>query len=139
MIGEVLFTGTEPVYAHPGDAGADLVADGDYIIGHGVVTTVRTGVNVALPNGCVGLVFPRSGWGSEFGLSLANTVGVIDSGYRGEIVLKMTLNRAGSLSVRRGDRVAQMVVVPFVRAQFTRVAVLPDSVRGADGFGSTGV
>lgn len=138
MIGEVLFTGTEPVYAHPGDAGADLFADGDYIIGHGVVTTVRTGVNVALPNGCVGFVFPRSGWGSEFGLSLANTVGVIDSGYRGEIVLKMTLNRPGSLSVRRGDRVAQLVVVPFVRAQFTRVAVLPDSVRGDAGFGSTG-
>lgn len=138
MIGEVLFTGTEPVYAHPGDAGADLRADGDYIIGHGAVTTVHTGLRVALPNGCVGLVFPRSGWASEHGLALANTVGVIDAGYRGEIMLKLMLNRPGSLSVRRGDRVAQMVVVPFVRAQFTRVAVLPDSVRGDAGFGSTG-
>lgn len=140
MIGEVLFTGTEPVYAHPGDAGADLVADGDYIIGHGVVTVVHTGTYVAMPNNVYGEVVPRSGLGTRHGLALANTVAIIDPSYRGEIVLHMMLNRPGdTLPVRKGDRIAQIVFKPFVRASFMRVAVLPDSVRGADGFGSTGV
>ena len=135
---EVLFTGIEPVYAHEGDAGADLETDRDCIVGYGTVTMVGTGLSVALPNGCVGLVFPRSGLGTEHGLALANTVGVIDAGYRGEIMLGLTLNRPGSLSLKKGERVAQLVIVPFMRAQFTRVAVLPDTVRGVQGFGSTG-
>lgn len=135
---EVLYTGTEPTYAHPGDAGADLTADTDYVIGYGEVTTVHTGTSVALPNGCVGLVFPRSGFGTKHGLALANTVGVIDAGYRGEIILQLTLNRPGTLSVKAGERIAQLVVMPAFQADFHRVTTLPDSVRGAAGFGSTG-
>lgn len=135
---EVLFTGVAPVYAHEGDAGADLVTDRDCIVSQGRVVTVGTGLSIALPNGCVGIVVPRSGLGTKHGLALANTVGVIDAGYRGEIKLGLTLNRPGSLSLKKGERVAQLVIAPFMRAQFTKVAVLPDTVRGDQGFGSTG-
>lgn len=135
---EVLFTGTQPTYAHEGDAGADLVTSSEVIVRHGAVTMVGTGLSIALPNGCVGLVLPRSGLGTRFGLALANTVGVIDAGFTGEIKLGLTLNQPGSLSLKKGERVAQLVIVPFMRAQFTRVSVLPDTVRGVQGFGSTG-
>ena len=136
---EVLFTGNPPDYAHQGDAGADLVADSDYIVGYGQVTQVHTGTYLAMPDRVYGEVVPRSGWGTKYGLALANTVGIIDPTYRGEILLQLTLNRPGTLSIRKGDRVAQIIFKPFMRAQFHRVQHLPDSVRGTDGFGSTGI
>ena len=129
-----------PAYAHPGDAGADLVTTVDVHLEPGERVLVPTGVAIALPEGYVALVHPRSGLAARFGVSIVNAPGTVDAGYRGEIkVLLVNHDRTQPVELRRGDRVAQLVVQRFERAVFTEVEDLPESVRGAGGYGSTGV
>ena len=128
-----------PSYAHPGDAGADLVTTVDLSLAPGERALVPTGISIALPDGYVALVHPRSGLAARHGLSIVNTPGTIDAGYRGEIkVLLINHDPTESIVLRRGDRIAQLVVQRFERARFVAVDVLPESVRGIGGYGSTG-
>lgn len=128
-----------PSYAHPGDAGADLRTTVDLTLEPGERALVPTGVALALPTGYVALVHPRSGLAARHGLSIVNTPGTIDSGYRGEVkVLLVNHDPREAIHLRRGDRVAQLVVQRYERVRFVEVDVLPDSVRGAGGYGSTG-
>ena len=128
-----------PTYAHPGDAGADLHTTVDVTIGPGERTLVPTGLSIALPDGYVALVHPRSGLAARHGLSIVNTPGTVDAGYRGEIkVLLINHDPVEAVTLTRGDRIAQLVVQRFERARFVEVEVLPDSPRGAGGYGSTG-
>ena len=128
-----------PAYAHPGDAGADLVTAVDLILAPGERALVPTGVALALPDGYVALVHPRSGLAARHGLSIVNTPGTIDAGYRGEIkVLLINHDPHESVELQRGDRVAQLVVQRFERAAFVAVDELPASARGTGGYGSTG-
>ncbi|MBZ5738668.1 dUTP diphosphatase [Nocardioides mangrovi] len=128
-----------PAYAHPGDAGADLVTTIDLTLQPGERGLVPTGIAIALPPGYVALVHPRSGLAARHGLSIVNTPGTVDAGYRGEIkVLLINHDPAEPIELRRGDRVAQLVVQRFETARFVEVEGLPDSVRGAGGYGSTG-
>jgi dUTP pyrophosphatase len=128
-----------PSYAHPGDAGADLVAAEPVELGPGERAVVPTGVAIALPEGYAGFVHPRSGLGARFGVTVVNAPGTIDAGYRGEIKVTL-LNTDLKEPVRfaRGDRIAQLIVQRVERATFQEVDTLPGSVRGAGGFGSTG-
>lgn len=136
---QVPFTGPEPRYAQPGDAGADLTAREDVVLEPGERRLVGTGLAIALPEGTVGLVTPRSGLAHRAGLSIVNAPGIIDAGYRGEIkVCLVNLDPREPIRIAAGDRIAQLVVVPFVVAQFTRVEALDATVRGAGGYGSTG-
>ena len=128
-----------PRYALPGDAGADLTLAEDVELAPLQRALVGTGVAVAIPEGYAGFVHPRSGLAHRHGLSLVNAPGTIDAGYRGEIKVNLVnLDPAIPLVLRRGERVAQLVVQPVVRARFVPVAELPDSERGAGGHGSTG-
>ena len=128
-----------PTYAHHGDAGADLVTAVDVVLGPGERALVPTGVALALPDGYVALVHPRSGLAARHGVSLVNTPGTIDAGYRGEIkVLLINHDLHEPVELRRGDRVAQLVVQRFEHARFVAVDQLPESDRGAGGYGSTG-
>jgi dUTP pyrophosphatase len=128
-----------PAYAHPGDAGADLLTTVDVTLAPGERALVPTGVAIALPDGYVALVHPRSGLAARHGLSIVNTPGTIDAGYRGEIkVLLVNHDPVSPIELRRGDRIAQLVVQRFERARFVEVDQLPDSVRGDGGYGSTG-
>jgi dUTP pyrophosphatase len=128
-----------PAYAHPGDAGADLVTAVDVTLAPGERALVGTGVALALPDGYVALVHPRSGLAARHGLSIVNTPGTIDAGYRGEIkVLLVNHDLHEPVQLRRGDRIAQLVVQRFERARFVAVDELPGSARGAGGYGSTG-
>jgi dUTP pyrophosphatase len=128
-----------PSYAHPGDAGADLVTAVDVTLRPGERSLVPTGIAIAVPEGYVALVHPRSGLAARHGLSIVNTPGTIDSGYRGEVkVLLVNLDPAEPIELRRGDRVAQLVFQRVEQAAFAEVEVLPDSVRGVGGYGSTG-
>ncbi len=128
-----------PSYAHPGDAGADLVSAMEVTLAPGERVLVPTGVAVALPEGFVALVHPRSGLAARHGLSIVNTPGTIDSGYRGEIkVLLINHDRVDAVHVRRGDRIAQLVIQRVERARFIEVDELPGSSRGTGGYGSTG-
>jgi dUTP pyrophosphatase len=128
-----------PSYAHPGDAGADLMTAVDLTLDPGERALVPTGVSIALPEGYVALVHPRSGLAARHGLSIVNTPGTIDAGYRGEIkVLLVNHDPSEPVSLRRGDRVAQLVFQRVERAVFTEVDALPESVRGIGGYGSTG-
>ncbi len=128
-----------PRYAHPGDAGLDLYSAQDVTIAPGERVVVGSGVAVAIPEGYVGLVSPRSGTAVRSGLSMVNTPGVVDSGYRGEVRLALVnLDRAEPIRIARGDRVAQMVIVAVLSADVVETEELPASVRGEDGFGSTG-
>lgn len=128
-----------PSYARPGDAGADLCTTVDVELAPGERALVPTGVAVALPEGYVALVHPRSGLAARHGLSIVNTPGTVDSGYRGEVkVLLVNHDRTESISLRRGDRVAQLVVQRYERVRYVEVDALPESVRGAGGYGSTG-
>jgi dUTP pyrophosphatase len=128
-----------PAYAHPGDAGADLVTAVDVSLAPGERALVPTGIALALPEGYVALVHPRSGLAARHGLSIVNTPGTIDAGYRGEIkVLLINHDPREPIELRRGDRVAQLVIQRFERAGFVEVDALPDSARGAGGYGSTG-
>ena len=128
-----------PSYAHAGDAGADLYAAEDVELKPGERAVVGTGVAIALPDGYAAFVHPRSGLAAKHGVTLVNAPGTVDAGYRGEI--KVTLINTDAkepFRLRRGDRVAQLVVQRVERAAFYEVERLPGSVRGANGFGSTG-
>jgi dUTP pyrophosphatase len=128
-----------PQYAHPGDAGADLRTTVDVNLAPGERALVPTGIAVALPVGYAAFVQPRSGLAARCGLSIVNSPGTIDSGYRGEIkVLLVNLDPATPIRLSRGDRVAQLVIQPVEQARFHVVDDLPDSARGAGGYGSTG-
>ena len=125
-----------PGYAHPGDAGIDLYAD-KYAIVTGETVLISTGVAVAVPDGHVGLVCPRSGL-SKHGVTVANAPGVIDSGYRGEVMVRLTTTSKNPYRVHRGDRIAQLLIIPIVRPEVNVVVDLDDTERGTGGFGSTG-
>ncbi len=128
-----------PAYCHPGDAGADLVTRVDVTLQPGERCTVPTGVRLALPPGYAAFIHPRSGLARRHGLTVVNAPGTVDAGYRGEIeVTLLNTDRTQALSLRRGDRIAQLVVQPVVMARFEVVAELSDSVRGSRGFGSSG-
>ncbi len=128
-----------PSYAHPGDAGADLLTTVDLRLEPGERALVPTGVALALPEGYVAFVHPRSGLAARHGLSIVNTPGTIDAGYRGEIkVLLINHDPREAIELRRGDRVAQLLIQRVERARFVEVDELPDSVRGEGGYGSTG-
>ncbi len=128
-----------PAYEHPGDAGLDLRAREDVELAPGERALVPTGIAIALPAGTVALVCPRSGLAARHGVGLVNAPGVIDAGYRGEIAV-ILVNHDPTTPVRlsRGDRIAQLVIQPVLRAEVIDVEVLPGSHRGSGGFGSTG-
>lgn len=128
-----------PSYAHPGDAGADLRTTVDVTLAPGERALVPTGIGIALPDGYVALVHPRSGLAARHGLSIVNSPGTVDAGYRGEVkVMLINHDPVEAVELRRGDRIAQLVIQRFERARFVEVGQLPDSVRGEGGYGSTG-
>ena len=128
-----------PSYAHPGDAGADLHAAESVLLGPGERATVSTGVAIALPDGYVAFVVPRSGLAFKHGITIVNAPGAVDAGYRGEIkVMLINHDPREPIELRRGDRIAQLVIQRFERAEFIDVEALPESVRGSGGYGSTG-
>jgi|SRR5438309_12103845 len=129
-----------PVYARAGDAGADLVARDDVVLAAGGGrAVVGTGVAVAIPDGYAGLVLPRSGLAVRHGVTVVNAPGLVDAGYRGELrVALVNTDPSADYVVRRGDRVAQLVIVAVEQAAFAVVNELPDSARGHGGFGHTG-
>jgi len=128
-----------PAYAHPGDAGADLVAAEDVVLAPGERRLVPTGIAIALPDGYVGLVHPRSGLAHRLGVTVLNAPGTVDAGYRGEIKVNLVNHDpAATVKISRGDRIAQLLVQRVERAVFRPVDELPDTVRGAGGHGSTG-
>ncbi len=128
-----------PSRAHPGDAGLDLHAAEAAHIGPGERWSVGTGVAVEIPDGHAGLVLPRSGLAREHGISLVNSPGLIDSGYRGEVrVLLLNTDPAETFRVRAGDRIAQLVIAPIAIAEPVEAEALADSARGDGGFGSSG-
>jgi len=142
---EVLLSTTDPdvpvpAYAHPGDAGADITTRVDVELAPGQRLTVPTGLRIALPDGYVALVHPRSGLAAKHGVTIVNAPGTVDAGYRGEISVTL-LNTDATTTVRlaRGDRIAQLVIQKVERAAFVTVAALPGTHRGDGGFGSTGV
>jgi dUTP pyrophosphatase len=128
-----------PSRAHEGDAGLDLYSCEAAHIGPGERWSVGTGVGVEIPAGHAGLVLPRSGLARDHGISLVNSPGLIDSGYRGELrVLLLNNDPAETFRVERGDRIAQLVLVPIALATPVEAAVLADSARATGGFGSSG-
>lgn len=136
----LIASGAVPVYAHPGDAGADLSSAQQLTLGPGERATVGTGVSIALPDGHAAFVVPRSGLAARRGITIVNSPGTVDAGYRGEIrvtLLNTDLHEPFEIAV--GDRIAQLIVMPVAQAQFIPVDELPDSRRGDQGFGSTGV
>ena len=128
-----------PAYAHPGDAGADLSCAHDVVLGPGERSTVATGVSIALPDGYAAFVHPRSGLAARHGVTVLNTPGTVDAGYRGEIrVTLLNTDPSTPVTFHRGDRIAQLVVQRVEQAEFVVMPELPGSVRGSGGFGSTG-
>jgi dUTP pyrophosphatase len=129
-----------PAHAHDGDAGYDLHAAEAVRLGAGERASVGTGIAVAIPEGCAGLVLPRSGLAAKHGITLVNAPGLIDSGYRGEVrVLLLNTDRSDSFDVEVGDRIAQLVLVRFESGPAEEAESLDETVRGIGGFGSTGV
>ena len=130
---------TLPIAQHPGDAGLDLRANADVEVPPGERAMIPTGVAVGIPDGHAGLVLPRSGLASRHGLTLANAPGLIDAGYRGEVIVAaVNLDRTEAVKVARGDRIAQLVIVALPAVAPTWATALPPSHRGEGGFGSTG-
>lgn len=128
-----------PVYAHPGDAGADLVSAEALTLPPGGRALVGTGLRIALPEGYVAFVVPRSGLAIKHGITIVNSPGTVDAGYRGEIkVTLLNTDAESAYDIAVGDRIAQLIVMPVPRANFIPVDTLPESVRGEGGFGSTG-
>ena len=128
-----------PTYAKGGDAGADLVTTKDFTLSPGERALIPTGISIALPDGYVALVHPRSGLAIKHGISMVNTPGTVDAGYRGELqVILINHDLTQPVSFKKGDRIAQLVIQKVERAQFVEVENLPGSERSADGFGSTG-
>jgi len=129
-----------PGYAHPGDAGADLVTTSDLDLAPGERAVVGTGVAIALPEGFAAFVHPRSGLAARAGLTVVNAPGTVDAGYRGEIkVCLINHDLRERVRLSRGDRIAQLVVQRVERVMFAEVAELPESARGNGGYGSTGL
>jgi dUTP pyrophosphatase len=141
---EVLLTRLDPdvplpSYAHPGDAGADLVTTEDVHLEPGERVVVGTGVAIALPDGFAAFVHPRSGLAARLGVGIVNAPGTVDAGYRGEIrVVLVNHDPRSPVELRRGERIAQLVIQQVERARFVVVDTLPGSVRGTGGYGSTG-
>jgi dUTP pyrophosphatase len=128
-----------PAYAHPGDAGADLCAAEEVVLPPGGRATVGTGLAVAVPDGFAAFVHPRSGLAARHGITVVNAPGTVDAGYRGEVrVVLLNTDAHEPFTVRRGDRIAQLVVQPVTRVRFLDVEELPPTPRGEGGFGSTG-
>jgi dUTP pyrophosphatase len=128
-----------PVYSHPGDAGADLKSTDAVTLAPGERAVIGTGVSIALPDGYVAFVVPRSGLAAKHGITVVNAPGTVDAGYRGEIkVTLLNTDQSNAYTIAPGDRIAQMIVQPVSRARFVPVDTLPGSLRGDGGFGSTG-
>ena len=128
-----------PRYAKGGDAGADLTTTIDFTLAPGERQLVPTGIAIALPDGYVALVHPRSGLAIKAGITLLNAPGTVDAGYRGEIsCILINHDRSESISFKKGDRIAQLVIQKVERADFIELSELPGSGRGSGGFGSTG-
>lgn len=138
---EVLITAQSvPSYSHPGDAGADLSSSEALTLAPGQRATVGTGVSIALPAGYVAFIVPRSGLAAKQGITVVNSPGTVDAGYRGEIkVTLLNTDSSDSFEIAIGDRIAQMIVMPVTQARFIPVEKLPVSERGESGFGSTGL
>ncbi len=128
-----------PTLGNAGDAGYDLRAAIDIVLEPGDRALVPTGVRIAIPNGYVGLVHPRSGLAVKNGITVLNAPGTIDSGYRGEIMVPLINHSREPFSISRGDRIAQIIFQAYEQVRFIAVAELPGSQRGSQGFGSTGV
>jgi dUTP pyrophosphatase len=128
-----------PTYAMPGDAGADIVTTVDVVLAPGQRAVVPTGLAIALPDGYAAFVHPRSGLAARTGMSLVNAPGTVDAGYRGEIkVIVINHDQVEPIVLRRGDRIAQLVIQKVELGEFIDVGELPESTRGAGGHGSTG-
>jgi dUTP pyrophosphatase len=128
-----------PSYAKGGDAGADLSTAIDFTIAPGERKLIPTGISIALPDGYAAFVHPRSGLAIKYGVSMVNTPGTIDAGYRGELqVILINHDLTQSASFKKGDRIAQLVIQKVERAEFVEVTQLPGSQRASGGFGSTG-
>ena len=130
--------GFAPVYAKPGDAGADLRSTEALEIEPGGRALVKTGVSIAMPDGVVGLVHPRSGLAAKHGITVLNAPGTVDAGYRGEIMVTLLNTSSEAFQVLVGDRIAQILFQRVERARFIQVTTLPESSRGETGFGSSG-
>ena len=129
-----------PAYAKPGDAGADLRSRVDFELEPGERALVPTGVAIALPEGYVGLVHPRSGLATKNGITIVNAPGTVDSGYRGELMVTLlNTDKTKSFHVQRGDRIAQLVIQKYEHATFTVVDELEQTERGSSGFGPSGI
>jgi len=129
-----------PRYAHNGDAGFDLPSRSDIVLEPGQRAMVPTGIAIAIPAGFAGFVLPRSGLAARHGIALVNSPGLIDSGYRGEVtVVLINTDRAQPFQIRRGDRIAQLVIQRVEGVVLTQVQDLDDTSRGEGGFGSTGL
>lgn len=129
-----------PAYAKPGDAGADLRSRIDFELEPGERALVPTGVAIALPEGYVGLVHPRSGLATKNGITIVNAPGTVDSGYRGELMVTLlNTDKTKSFHVQRGDRIAQLIIQKYEPATFTVVDELEQTERGSSGFGSSGI
>lgn len=135
---ELLEGGSIPTYARDGDAGADLTASEDAIVPALGRVLVKTGVKIAIPYGYVGLVHPRSGLALKSGITVLNTPGTIDSGYRGEVGVILFNSTNSDFEIKQGDRIAQLVVQKVSTVDFNVVDALTESDRGEGGFGSTG-
>jgi dUTP pyrophosphatase len=127
-----------PAYARDGDAGLDLAAAHDVALEPNGRALVATGLAVAIPAGFAGLVLPRSGLARAQGVTVLNSPGLVDSGYRGELKVLLVNHGVQPVTLRRGERVAQLVIQRVERADLVEVSELPPSERGAGGFGSTG-
>ena len=130
-----------PSYGSEYAAAADLFCltdDDEILIAPEMTVFIHTGIAMEIPEGCVGLIYARSGLGTKQGLAPANKVGVIDSDYRGEIIVALHNHSGEDRRIYNGDRIAQIIITPYVHADFEEVAELSDTMRGAGGFGSTG-
>lgn len=128
-----------PSRAHPGDAGVDLYSVSDVELAPGERAVLATGVAIALPDGYAAFVHPRSGLAARHGVTLVNAPGTIDAGYRGEIrVALLNTDTSSAFRLRRGDRIAQLVIQRVEQPVFVEVTALPGSARGSGGYGSTG-
>lgn len=131
---------SELKYALPGDAGADLPSAEEFTLEPGERKLVKTGIQIALPSGYAAFVVPRSGLAAKHGITIVNSPGTVDSGYRGEIMVTLlNTDKSASFEVKKGDRIAQMIIMPVTQARFIQVAKLPESDRSDRGFGSTGI
>ena len=128
-----------PRYQHAGDAGLDLASRIDYVLEPGERAMIPTGISVAIPRGYAGFVLPRSGLASRHGIALVNSPGLVDSGYRGEMsIIMINTDKREAFHIKRGDRIAQLVIQRVEEVAVVKVDSLEDTSRGSGGFGSTG-